>query len=169
MGTRHTAQIYEHPQGGKYSLKFVLLREGQETTLGYGKAASFQKLISSNEVVITKLFNKPITCNNDRVDTTKTPRPNKPFNLLYTFYLLCSHGSANCAHAYYGNQVNPWREFKQLWCVRENQGTSQREVAENQSKIFKYALQMWIARDTTKSGYITFDPGGMSIMNQGLT
>ena len=52
--------------------------------MGDEKEASFQKLIRFNKGGTTKPFENPITYNNGRVDTTKTPRPNKPSNLIST-------------------------------------------------------------------------------------
>ena len=42
-------------------------------------------MITSHEGEVTKPFENPGTCNNEKVDTTETPRPTKTSNLLYNF------------------------------------------------------------------------------------
>ena len=51
-----TAQIAEPPQGEKSLLKFVMIRGTDEAKLGYGKEASFKKLIRYHEGGVTKQF-----------------------------------------------------------------------------------------------------------------
>ena len=85
MVTRHNDQNDEPPQGGKASLKSVMLHVIEEARkIGIWSASSFQKLINPHEGGVTKLFKTAITCNNDRVDTTKTTSPTNPSNFLST-------------------------------------------------------------------------------------
>ena len=86
-GLTNTVQISEPPQRGRASLKFVIIQGAEEAKLGYGKESPSQKLIRLDKGGITKPFEKPITYNNGRVDTTKTPRPTEPSNLLSTLLL----------------------------------------------------------------------------------
>ena len=52
--------------------------------LGDVKESPFRKLIRSYEGGVKKPFEIPTTCNNYRMDTTKTPRPTNTYNLLST-------------------------------------------------------------------------------------
>ena len=65
-------------------MKFVRLRCAEEEELGDRQESSSKILISSHEGGVTKTFENPIACHNERVDATKTPRPTKPSNLLFT-------------------------------------------------------------------------------------
>ena len=80
MGPKQTAQIAEPPQWRKSSLKFVMIRDTEEEKLGDGKSKSFQKLIRSHDGGVTKLYKARITCNNFKVDTTKTHSTTKISN-----------------------------------------------------------------------------------------
>ena len=85
MGTRNTDKNAEPPHGEKASLKSVMLHVIEEERKSRRwNASSFQKLIRYHEGGITKLFKTTITCNNDRVDTTKATRPTNPSNLIST-------------------------------------------------------------------------------------
>ena len=75
--------------------------------MGNGKSSSFQKLITSQEGGVTKLFKTPITFNNDKVETTKRPRKTKSYNLISTF--LCPLSLWQC-------QIHP----RYLWIVVQN-------------------------------------------------
>ena len=66
----------------------MILHGTEEEKLGDGRATSFQNLIIYHEGGVTKPLKTPITCNNDRVDTTEIPRSNNTSNLIST---LLSH------------------------------------------------------------------------------
>ena len=60
---------------GNASLNYVMICDTEEEKMGDGNVVSFQKLVRSNKVGVTKPFKTPITCNDDRVHTKKTSRP----------------------------------------------------------------------------------------------
>ena len=99
-GQSQTAKIDEPNQGGKYSLKFVMICCAEEVKLGDRKESSSRRLIRSHEGGVTKPFKNTITCHNERMDAKKK-RPGLPILLVYylLFYHLWTLGSASCANA----------------------------------------------------------------------
>ena len=90
MGPSQTAQISEHPRGGKYSLKCVVIRCAEEAKLGYKNKFSSRKLIRSHDGRVTKIFKNQIICDDERVKKTKIPWSTNPSNLLHTLLLPLS-------------------------------------------------------------------------------
>ena len=82
-----TDQISKTPHGVKDFLYSVVLRGAEEVRLGDLKEVSYRKLIRSRKGRFTKVFKKSTTCNNGRVDRTKTPSHTNPSTLIYTFLL----------------------------------------------------------------------------------
>ena len=83
-GPRNNVQIYDTPQGGKVLLKFVIIRCKEEIKLVNKRDSSSRKFITSHKAGFHKPFENQITCNDERVVTTKTPRPTQLSNSFST-------------------------------------------------------------------------------------
>ena len=120
-------------------------------------------MIRSHKGSVTKLFKTTITCNNDRVDTTKATRPTNPSNLIST--LLFQLESWKCQlHPRFPGRVCHTIDRDTASVARE--GERGHDPEGGYGNIEKYPE--WVTTsvtckgDTTKSGYLTFDPGGIS-------
>ena len=163
---RHTDQITEPPQGGGYSLNFVVVCCAEEEKLGDKRESLSRKLIRSHEGKVTRTFKNKITFNDERVETTKTPRPTKPSNLISVFLLPLVSWQCQlraCLQGRLGR--NP-----EIAAARVDRGGELRHVPEGGAeKIVQYPeggiASVDCEGDPTKSGYLAFDPGVVSIIN----
>ena len=71
---RQTTKIADPHQGGKASLKFLILCCAEEDKLVDVKESSFGKFIRSHEGGVNKPFENKITFDDERVDTINTPK-----------------------------------------------------------------------------------------------
>ena len=119
----------------------------EEAKLGGKRESSYRKLIRSHEGGFNKPFKNKITCDDERVETTKSTRPTKLSNLISTFYRLWPRWSVNCVHASDGEWYIPQREPQKACLAKEKQFTFQREVVETLDNILKEATQVCLARE----------------------
>ena len=163
---RHTDQITEPPQGGGYSLNFVVVCCAEEEKLGDKRESLSRKLIRSHEGKVTRTFKNKITFNDERVETTKTPRPTKPSNLISVF--LSPLASWQC-------QLRAYRQGRlgrnpEISASRVDRGGELRHVSEGGGGNFGQdpeggTSSVALEGELTKSGYLTFDPYGISTIN----
>ena len=92
-----TTQISNTPQGEKALLKYVVVHGIDKAILEDERDDSFQRLIRSHKVGVTKPFKNPITRNNGRVKATETPNPTKLYIYFIFYYHLLTHGRPDCA------------------------------------------------------------------------
>ena len=83
MGPRQTA---EPPHRGKASLEFMISLCVKEAELIDKREPSSRILIRSHEGGFNKPFENKITCNDERMDTTKTPIPTNTYSLISISY-----------------------------------------------------------------------------------
>ena len=140
-----------------------MLWDAEEAKLGNGKEALFQKLIRSNKVRVKKLFGKPSTWHNGRVDTTKIPRTTNISSLLSTLESPLASQQSQIQPFCRGRLVHtPKRVIESVDRERElghvlyGGGGNFEQYPEGGTTIVAHE------GDPTKSEYLTFDPGGIS-------
>ena len=82
---KNTTQISDPPQGGKSSLKFVMILCAEEAKLVDKREPSSKIFTRPDKGGNTELFGNMIMYHHERLDATKIPIPVKPSNLLFTF------------------------------------------------------------------------------------
>ena len=143
-----------------------MFQGAEEEKLGDGREAPFQKLFMFDNIGVTKPFENPITYQHGRVDTTKTPSPTKPSNLLSTWLSPLVLWQTQLRQLRRGRVDNNPEKVASSVTRKVEVG----HIPEGGGENFEQYPE-WGTRSAsllgypTKSGYLTFDPGGIFTIN----